>query len=501
MALFKKKPPPEGGDSGDSGSEDFEYTAQPEKAQKWFEHARTAADSSNYDYALSCYASGLIFDPEIMSAHEAMFEVAIRYANQGGRSATGREIRKIEEPHSIGRFVAVEFTWMKDITNANLALKALEASIKADQLEWGNSIAIKVLGLMRKSKKLTKSTWLKAMYLFSDVHAYDQAMIAGEQALALDPRDSSLDHELKNISAQRAMDQGRYEEAGGKEGGFRGMVKDMDKQRELEEMELLSVSASTEERNLERARLHYEKTPEVPDVINKYTQLLKRRGTPESIKKAQEIYLKGYEETKEYRFRMNAGDIDIGKAMKVENELRKRLDSATDNGELQQELEKVRRDRLQLESSEFLERVKRYPNDRSFQYRLGEVFYQLGDTGKAMEHLQNSKDEPRLRARASHMLGSCFAREQWYNEAIEEFKEALQAIEVADRKRELDIRYDLMLSLIELARAENDPGLAREARDICSNIARKNIGFRDIRQRRSEVGQLLKDIAGSGNEG
>ena len=500
MALFKKKPP-EGGDSGDSGSEDLEFTAQPEKAQKWFEHARTAADSSNFDYALSCYASGLIFDPEIMSAHEAMFEVAIRYANQGGRSATGKEIRKIEEPHPIGRFVAVEFTWMKDITNASLALKALEASVKADQLEWGHSIAIKVLGLMRKSKKLTKSTWLKAMHMFSDVHAYDQAMIAGEQALSLDPNDSALDHELKNISAQRAMDQGRYEEAGGEEGGFRGMVKDMDKQRELEEMELLSVSASAEERNLERARLHYEKNPEVPDLINKYTQLLKRQGTPESIKMAQEIYLKGYEVTKEYRFRMNAGDSDIDKAIKAENKLLERLAGATDNGELQEELDKSRQERLQLESSEFLERVKRYPNDRSIQYRLGEVFFQLGDTGKAMEHLQISKDEPRLRARASHMLGNCFASEQWYNEAIEEYKEALQAIEVADKSRELDIRYDLMLSLMEHARVEKDPGLAREARDICSNIARKNIGYRDIRQRRSEVGQLLKDLIGNENEG
>ena len=80
--------------------------------------------------------------------------------------------------------------------------------------------------------------------------------------------------------------------------------------------------------------------------------------------------------------------------------------------------------------------------------------------------------------------------------AIEEFKEALLSIDVADKTRELDIRYDLMLSLMEHARAENDPGLAREARDICSNIARKNIGYRDIRVRRSEVGQLLKDLDG-----
>ncbi len=29
------------------------------KAQKWFDHARIAADKLNYDYAIECYINGL----------------------------------------------------------------------------------------------------------------------------------------------------------------------------------------------------------------------------------------------------------------------------------------------------------------------------------------------------------------------------------------------------------------------------------------------------------
>ena len=74
MAFFNKKKPPEDGDPNNSSNGDAAFEPQPEKAQKWFEHAKTAAMSNNYEYALECYANGLKLDPELMSAHEAMLD-------------------------------------------------------------------------------------------------------------------------------------------------------------------------------------------------------------------------------------------------------------------------------------------------------------------------------------------------------------------------------------------------------------------------------------------
>ena len=56
------------------------------------------------------------------------------------------------------------------------------------------------------------------------------------------------------------------------------------------------------------------------------------------------------------------------------------------------------------------------------------------------------------------------------------------------------LKYDLMLSLMELARAEKNPVHAREAGEICSAIVRRDISYRDIRSKRKEIDALVKEL-------
>jgi hypothetical protein len=58
-----------------------------------------------------------------------------------------------------------------------------------------------------------------------------------------------------------------------------------------------------------------------------------------------------------------------------------------------------------------------------------------------------------------------------------------------------------MVSLMEHARAESSLELAKEAKEICSTIARKNITYRDIRNWRKEVDVLIKELSGSPSDG
>ena len=70
----------------------------------------------------------------------------------------------------------------------------------------------------------------------------------------------------------------------------------------------------------------------------------------------------------------------------------------------------------------------------------------------------------------------------------------LANIDATEGSLELEVRYDLMLSLIEAARAETSEVLAREALEICSGIARKDITYRDIRNRRREIDELVRSL-------
>jgi len=472
------------------------FTPQPDKARRWFEHGRAAADSGNHEYALHCFAIGIRFDPEDMSVHRDMYDSAVRFLSKGGKAAKSSEIKKIEGPHAVDKFAAAEFAWMHNLTSASLALRLIQATVKAEQNEFGRWFAPKLLNVLAKQKKPSKSEFLTAMEQLREVGAWDEALKAGAKAFELDPSDVGLSAELKNITAQRAMDQGGYEETAGQEGGFRKFVRDEEKQRQLEEEESLSGAGSSDERVLARAKQAYDENPATPDAIQKYAQLLRKSGRPEDEELAKKVYLKGFAETKEYRFRMAASDLTIRQGERRVAQLTDRVEQSPDDDDLRRQLDDAERELRMYKASEYAERVERYPSDRMLKYQLGMVEFELGNFEAAMGAFQQSKDEPRLRVLSGHRLGLCFAQEGWQQEAIGEFKEALDAIDATTRDYELPIRYDLMVSLIQYARDEQSIDLAKEALDICSSIARKDITYRDIRVRRKEIDELMREISG-----
>ena len=63
-----------------------------------------------------------------------------------------------------------------------------------------------------------------------------------------------------------------------------------------------------------------------------------------------------------------------------------------------------------------------------------------------------------------------------------------------EAERELPIKYDLMVSLMEQARAERSGAAAREAGEICSAIVRRDISYRDIRMKRKDIDALVKEF-------
>lgn len=497
MALFGRKGPGEEvlSASGDGGAGPSVFVPDPAKARKWFSHARTAADSANYEYALTCFAHGIKFDPEDMEAHRGMYEAAIRHAAKGGRPASSKDLKAIDGPTRVDRFAAAEFAWMREVKNASLGIKLIEAAAKAELKEFGRWLAPKLLNLLLSQKKASKGQFVAAFKAFGDVGAYEQSIAAGERAVQLDPTDGTLTQEIKNMSAQRAMDQGGYE-AAGQEGGFRKFVRDEEKQRDIEAMESLSGAGSTEERMLAAAKAQYDANPGNPEAIQRYAQVVKKAGTPEAEEQAYKIYMKGYQDTKEFRFRMAASDIRMQQGERSLRELERQAALAPEDDGLRERAEESHRNLLMYKSAEFSEREERYPTDRIIKFQRGEVEFDLGNYDAAMAAFQQSKDEPKLRVKAGFRLGQAFAAEGWHTDAVAEYREALQSIDVTNREYELPVRYDLMLSLMAEARKQRSLDLAKEAHEICSSIARKDITYRDIRERRREVDQLVQDLSG-----
>jgi tetratricopeptide (TPR) repeat protein len=151
---------------------------------------------------------------------------------------------------------------------------------------------------------------------------------------------------------------------------------------------------------------------------------------------------------------------------------------------------------MDLQHAEYTDRVREYPTDRKLKHRLGEVAFELGRYDEAMQRFQEAKDDPKLRVRAGYMLGRSFAADGFHDMAIQEYKEALERLETGDKDTDLAIRYDLMVSLMEQARRERSLEHARQALEIASTIARKDITYRDIRNRRKQADELIRELSG-----
>ncbi len=491
---FGKKQPAEANPSAANAPISGAFVAQPDKANKFFEHARTIAQTGNHEYSMMLYAKGLRLDPTVVERHEEFFKVAVAFHHGGGKSAAKEQVRELEGPGPIDKFVQAEYVWMRDLLNTDVAFRMMDAAAKAGQVEFGAWIAPRLLDLMRKQKKQTKSMWLKAKVLFSGVEAWAEAHACVQEAVRVDPTDTQLASDLKELTARHALKQGGYDNPKNAEGGFRGMVKDSAKQQALQDSSAIAANEESEARNLERARADYAENPMSSDAVQRLGVLLRRKATAESEEEAHAVFMEGFERLSEYRFRMLAGEIRIMQMRRQVVAAQKKSDAAPDNAALKSEYQALRLDFLKLEGTELREKQRNYPTDRSIKAELGRIEFELGNYEDAMAAFQSCKDEAKLRIGATHMLGRCFAASGWHGEATGEYRDALQSLGAGEGDRELPIKYDLMVSLMELARSEKNGSFAREAGEICSAIVRRDISYRDIRAKRKDIDVLVKEL-------
>lgn len=491
---FGKKQPAEQPATPQAGVPSGAFVPQPEKAKKFFEHAKTIAQTGNAEYALMLFAKGLRLDPSGIDLHDVAFKIAVSHFQAGGKPALKDQIKELEGPGPIEKFVQAEYVWWRDLKNIDALFKLLETCGKAGQIEFGTWLAPRAMNIIKGQPKQSKSMWLKAKTHFMSIEAWGEAHACVEQAVAVDPTDTQLAADLKELTARHALKQGGYDKQGGQPGGLKSNLKDAEKQQERQDAQAITMTEETEAKLIERARADLEANPMSGDAVQKLGSLLRRRGTAEAEEEAYNVLMGGFERLHTYRFKMLAGEIRVAQARRRRDAALKAFQVDAENASLKEAYEAARMELIEVEVRELREKQKNFPTDRSIKFELGRIEFELGNFDEAMAAFQSCKDEAKLRIAATHMLGRCFAASGWHGEAIGEYREALQSLGAGEAERELPIKYDLMVSLMEQARAERSGAAAREAGEICSAIVRRDISYRDIRMKRKDIDALVKEF-------
>lgn len=498
MALFGKKK--DGSENGEAttATADSSGGFQPDaaKAAKFFQHAKAVHDSTNYEYAVTLWLQGLRWDPSDINGLESFFDSAQNFMASGkAKGPTKDQLKNFGGKSAVDRYLVSLLQWGTRPADWQAGLKAMEAANRIDmdmgeQIHW---IGEKVLAIAANDqKKAKKDHFVTLMRLFRDAGSYNKAVQAGEIGIRMDPTDSKLIAEVKNMSAEATMSAGGYDSRD--EGGFRKNIRDDQKQRELSEDDAVVKTEETLARVIEREKQRLQDNPNDQNVIGKLARLLRERGTPEDEKLAYRVLMGGYERTSNYKFKMEAGEINMRVARR---KVRKITDAAAENPddqELQAKAKAAMRKLIELEIEEYTERVKNYPTDLNLKYELGKRQFQIGNYEEAVRHFQLAKDASGISGQARYYLAQCFLKLDFISEAENTFRDAIASRADDGGELTLQLRYGLMEVLEQKARNEEDLDAAKEAMALAGQIAMQQFGYKDITERRRALQDLVNEL-------
>jgi len=418
-------------------------------------------------------------------------------------------VKKIQDPRAQGGLVSKLLKKTKSYTKALAAAQAAFAARRFEQaIEhaarglWDEprnaqllEIAAKAAGeagyfqtacfLIDAAHKLSpKDAGLlkNAVKIYRACEDFENAAKLAEELVTLIPNNEEAHKLAHDLAAERAISKGKYEE----EGDFRKSIKDAEKQKQLYDD---TRAAHTEEEiaaAIERCKQQIRAEPHRTQHYLRIGDLYRKIGKYRSARLAYEEGLK--KEPNNFVLMARIGDLEIELHNVKLQDARKKLEADPDNEELKKTVERLEAEKIQKELAESRRRIEAHPTDMSLQLAHGRLLMEIGDLNEAIKHFQAARREVRCRREATSCLGRCYLLKGFPDMAADQFKEALDMLEVMnDEKKEVLYQYAQALEQM----GDEDEALKQykilHAEDIAyRDVADKVQEFYDRKRRRLE---------------
>lgn len=488
MAIFGKA---FGGSSND-GPTPADYS--PEKAQKFFDHAKTAMDTDNFEYAIQHYCNGLKQDPRQKTGLDGLWTAVLKFKDTPlGKKGPSKDTWKaIDGSGDVAKFVTSVLQWAVSPGDVGAALKAAElgGKVKADAV--GETIADQAMKLAAADKKPRKDVFLKISESYRMLERHDKSLMAAERALALDPTDGDLAAKIRTLAAAATMQKGGYEQAGS-EGGFRNMIRDAANQKRLTEQDAIVKTDEALDRIIAQVEADYNSRPTDQFAVQKFVERLIERGHKADLARAIQVLRKGYEDTQQIRFKIRVGELELREAKEQIDKLEADLKKYPDDADAKAIFESLKAQFVERSIEELKVRIAAYPTDNQHKYDLAKLYFYNDRSQDAIGLLQEIQTDPKIRTTVLNMLGLSFLKIGFLPESVATFRQACDVRDVGGEFG-MELRYNLMLALRKVAEEDGDLPAAEEANKIASTIAMQNVKFKDIITQRSEINKIVQSL-------
>ena len=452
-----------------------------QKAQKFFDRARTVADTGNYEYAIDLYIMGLAADPDSVKAHQDLRDYSLKRKVSGGKpmgmldrmkfkTNTKDEKQNMLNAEKLLAFAPGNTDYMKLVFQSAFKLGYY------DTVMWMGGILLKANMDLGKAQDYGKYITLKDAYRAmaeSDQippgmkgELWRRATEACGLAFKVRPDDMSLATEMKNLGAQETMYKGNYEGSG----SFRDSVRDLDAQQRLLDMDKGVQTIDLMTRLISEARAEWEADPSEPGKLTKYVDVLDKTEMLEHENIALEILDEAYHKTRQFRWRLRTGQIKIKQMKRMARSMLEQL------GKDDPDYKALVAEQVQFELSEYQLWAENYPTQTEYRHEMAKRLFKLGRFDEVIPLLQAVRQDPKFKHEATLLLGRSFLEAGFDEEAIDTLEAAINDYQLRGDTISKELYYWSGRSLEK--KGEKDQSLKR-----FSQVAQWDWNYRDVQAR------------------
>jgi len=279
------------------------------------------------------------------------------------------------------------------------------------------------------------------------------------------PSDNELAQALKDISARKTLDEGGYDALADGTGSYRDILKDKEEAVSLEQQNRQVKTEDVAERLINEYETRLKTEP-------KNLKLLRSLAELYTQKKQFDRALGYYGQIKASEVGADASlDRSIAETMgrKFDHEVSLLDPSAPDHAE---KVAKLQAEKLAYQMAECQKRAERFSTDLQIRFELGQLYFQAGKIGEAIQEFQKAQGNPHRRIAAMNYLAQCFAKRKMYEVATRTLQSALKEKVVFDEEKK-ELTYNLGGVLESMGKKE-------EAIKQFELIYEVDIGYRDV---------------------
>ena len=451
------------------------------------ERARAAAQSKNYDYAVTLMTNVLRDDPLYLEGRRFLRAVEIsKFKAMGSftrqmasmRGSTGNMMKLAsgkKTPQE--QLIAAEEFLVTDPYNQKANMMVADAGAALGYPDF-KCFAFETLADGKSDAKPGDKSIVPILHNLAQ--AYMETKNAGkaektfERLLTIDPRDGDALSGLKNASAAKSHE--KWESAESK-GDFREALKDTKESELLEQQSKIVKSSDAIQEQIDRLYEKHVADPASPVHSKAIAKLYEQRN---DFAYAIPYYEHSYEQggRTDSSLEKTIGDLRV-RANEVELQQLRDEHSQQADPEIQTQLQtaidqkEAEHNQARLALAEA--RVKAQPNEGEFRYDLGEALFRTGQYKRATEELQQSLKQPSVRYQALNLMGQSFMKRNMLDFAIKQLSLAESELLGMDEMKK-QIVYNLGLAYEVIHQPE-------KALDQWKKIYEHDMSYRDVAPR------------------